>query len=244
MSKRRSVYKIGPDGKTIRRNQGPPPDQQWSWWTVEMLRSPAYRVLSLSAHRVIARIRLELADHGGQDNGKLPVTYRDLRDYGIHLNAISPAIREAAALGWIRITEYGVPSNAEFRRPTKFALTHQPVGTTAPTNDWSRINSLQEAETIAATARKEPARYTRFPKKPKTGLRYGKRISLDTETVSQPADFEIRKPYHCLDTETVSPSISRGGGRGRAGGSSSPESQPGTALLLGLLRPKRGNGAA
>ena len=131
MSKRRSVYKIRPDFKTVRRNQGPPPDQQWSWWTIEMLGSPAYRALSVSAHRVIARIRMEFGNHGGQDNGKLPVTYRDFHAYGIHPNAISPAIREAVALGWIRITEYGVASNAEFRKPTKFALTHQSVGDAA-----------------------------------------------------------------------------------------------------------------
>jgi hypothetical protein len=201
VSKRRSVYKIRPDGKTVRRNQGPPPDQQWSWWTIEMMRSPAYRALSKSADRVIARIRIEFADHGGQDNGKLPVTYGDFRAYGIHSNAIAPAIREAAALGWIRITEFGVPSNAEFRKPTKFALTHMPVDAAAATDDWKRINSLQEAKTIAAAARKEPARYTRFPKKPKTGSRYGKRISQDTESVSL--------------------SIFRGGGRGKGDGQSS-----------------------
>jgi hypothetical protein len=36
---------------------------------IEMLESPAYRVLSLSAHRVITRIEIELAHHGGNDNG-------------------------------------------------------------------------------------------------------------------------------------------------------------------------------
>jgi hypothetical protein len=220
MTKKRSVWKNLPNGKTVRRSQGPPPDQQWSWWTVEMLGSPAYRALSVSAHRVIARIRIEFGNHGGQDNGELPVTHRDFHKYGIHWSAIAPAVREAAALGWIRITEYGVASNAEFRKPTKFALTHQPVGDAAATNDWARIDSLQDAETIAAAARKEPARYPRFPKKPKTGLRSGKRISQDPETGSQPNVFEIRKPDHCLAPETGSLSIFRGKGWGRAGGES------------------------
>jgi hypothetical protein len=39
---------------------------------IEMLRSPAYRALSRAAHQVLARIEIELADHGGMDNGKLP----------------------------------------------------------------------------------------------------------------------------------------------------------------------------
>ena len=80
--KPRSVWKNLANGKTVRRHTIPP-DQQWTWWTIEMIRSPAYRVLSASGHRVIARIRIELGDHGGQDNGRLPVTHRNFHDYGI-----------------------------------------------------------------------------------------------------------------------------------------------------------------
>src|SRR4029450_8804364 len=80
---------------------------------IEMLESPAYRVLSLSAHRVITRIEIELAHHGGNDNGKLPVTKQDFIDYGIHDHAVAPAIREAEALGFIRVTERGRGGNAE-----------------------------------------------------------------------------------------------------------------------------------
>jgi hypothetical protein len=39
---------------------------QWSPRLIEMLRSPAYRVLSRAAHQVIARIEIELGDHGGK----------------------------------------------------------------------------------------------------------------------------------------------------------------------------------
>lgn len=39
---------------------------------IEMLRSPTYRALSRAAHQVLARIEIELADHGGMDNRKLP----------------------------------------------------------------------------------------------------------------------------------------------------------------------------
>jgi hypothetical protein len=59
-----------------------------------MMESPAYRVLSLSARRVLDRIMIELAHHGGNDNGKLPVTYEHFEEYGIHRHAIAPAIRE------------------------------------------------------------------------------------------------------------------------------------------------------
>lgn len=50
-------------------------DGQFQPRLIEMLESPASRVLSLSAHRVLDRIAIELGHHGGNDNGKLP---RDL----------------------------------------------------------------------------------------------------------------------------------------------------------------------
>ena len=45
-------------------------DGQWSPRLIEMLESPAYRALSVSAHRVISRIEIEHAHHGGNDNGR------------------------------------------------------------------------------------------------------------------------------------------------------------------------------
>lgn len=81
-----------------RRNQA---NEQWVSYPIEMLESPAFRALSLSAHMVIARIAIELAHHGGNDNGKLPVTFEQFMEYGIsHRAAIAPAIREAEALTW------------------------------------------------------------------------------------------------------------------------------------------------
>jgi hypothetical protein len=46
---------------------------------VEMLESHAYRALSHAAHRLLARLEIELAHHGGRQNGKLPLTYAQMR---------------------------------------------------------------------------------------------------------------------------------------------------------------------
>jgi hypothetical protein len=78
--------------------------------------SPPYRVLSLSARRVLDRISIELAHHGGNDNGKLPVTYEQFVEYGIDRQAIAPAIRELVALGFIEVTRQGKASASEYRR--------------------------------------------------------------------------------------------------------------------------------
>jgi hypothetical protein len=79
-------------------------DGQFSARTIEMLESPAWRVLSLSAHKVFDRICIELAHHGGNDNGRLPVTYGQFMEYGIDRHAIAPAIRELEALGFVEVT--------------------------------------------------------------------------------------------------------------------------------------------
>jgi hypothetical protein len=49
-------------------------NEQFSARVVSMLESPAYRVLSLSARRILDRLEIELAHHGGNDNGDLVVT--------------------------------------------------------------------------------------------------------------------------------------------------------------------------
>jgi hypothetical protein len=125
---------------------------QFAWRLIEMLRSPAYRVLSRAAHQILARLEIELADHGGKDNGKLPVTYEQFEDYGVHDHAIAPAIRELEALGFIEITEQGVAGNSEFRRPSKYRLTYRHVGRAEPTDEWRRIKE-DDAARVAKRAR-------------------------------------------------------------------------------------------
>ena len=99
----------------------------WTARPVEMLESEAYRVLSLSAHRALSRIEVELAHHGGQDNGKLPVTFADFESYGIRRQSIGPALDELEALGFIKVTERGKSAKAaEYRRHNKFLLMSRP----------------------------------------------------------------------------------------------------------------------
>lgn len=127
---------------------------QFAWHLIEMLESPAYRVLSLSAHRVLARLQVELAHHGGNDNGKLPVTYDQFAEYGIHRHAIGPAVREVVALGFVEITEAGRAGNAAWRRPTCFRLTFRPTAKAESTDEWRKIATIAQAGMIADAARK------------------------------------------------------------------------------------------
>jgi hypothetical protein len=221
MSKGRSKWKNIPEGRTIRRNTIPP-GSQWSWWTIEMIESPAYRALNLSEHRVIARIRIEHAHHGGRDNGKLPVTFRDFQEYGVRWNSIAPAIRAAEALGWIRITQHGVAStDAEFRIPTKFALTHLATDDEAKavTNDWQKIKTIEEAEAIAKKARKDSTPRRRISQSKKTFSHYRNDIQAEYRNDIQKPEILNTETVSLSPVETVSLSIFRGGGGGRGGGS-------------------------
>lgn len=121
---------------------------------IEMLESPAYRVLSKSAHRILARLEIELAHHGGKDNGRLPVTFEDFQNYGIDRHAIAPAIRECEGLGFIAITEHGRAGNAEFRSPNKFRLTYRPTERAEPPDDWRRVKTVEDARNLAYEARR------------------------------------------------------------------------------------------
>src|SRR4051794_14506179 len=121
---------------------------------IEMISSPAFCVLSLSARRVLDRLEVELASHGGTDNGKLPVTFADFHRYGIDYDAIAPAIREVVALGFVEITQVGRAGNAEYRSPNIFRLTYRHTNYDDPTEEWRRVSDGEQAKLIAVAARK------------------------------------------------------------------------------------------
>jgi hypothetical protein len=136
---------------------------QWQSRPIEMLESVAHRVLTLAAHRVIDRIAIELARHGGQENGRLPVTFDNFESFGIDRGSIASAIREAAALGFIEITQKGRPAAGEWRAPNLFRITFQPIlnrnkAVVLPTNDWSQIKTIEDALLIQKAARQASER--------------------------------------------------------------------------------------
>ena len=118
-----------------------------------MLELPAYRVLSLSAHRILSRIEVELAHHAGNDNGQLPCTFDHFVEYGVDRHSIAPAVRELQALGFITV-EPGAAGNAEHRRPNLYGLTYNYFGGILPTDDWKRIKNETDAAQIARRSRR------------------------------------------------------------------------------------------
>jgi hypothetical protein len=151
-------------------------DGQFSAREIEMMESPAFQVLSLSAHRILDRLEIEHAHHGGNDNGALPCTYDDFESYGIHRHSIGPGIREVVALGFVEITDQGRAGNAEWRKPSKFRLTYRYKDRAPPTHEWRRIKTLEEATLVANTARGSK----RFPVAVSAKSQCGKRTTKET----------------------------------------------------------------
>jgi hypothetical protein len=149
-----------------KRNRQTPatPSGQWCGHPREMLESAAFRVLSRAGYQVLSRIELELRYHAGKENGRLPVTFDNFVDYGVHRNSIAPALREVQALGFAEI-QHGRGGNAEYRAPNLFRLTYEPTKKDiAPTNEWKRFAAgadhaadakmMAEAANVAKLARK------------------------------------------------------------------------------------------
>jgi hypothetical protein len=157
-----SIYKA-PGGfinKPLRRRNKI--GEQFAPRTITMLKSPAYCALSLAARRFLDRLEIEHAAHGGRENGKLPLTYEHLMEYGIYRRGIAPAIREAVALGFVEVTQQGRASfTAEYRHPSKYRLTYRPTEDGEQTDEWERIKTLEDAEKIARGARLTPQRAKR-----------------------------------------------------------------------------------
>jgi hypothetical protein len=152
VSGKRGVWKLRPDGKTVRRNSLA---QYFTSRPVELLESPALRVLSQYAHLALLRIELELRRHGGHDNGKLIVTTRQFMEYGIPRRQIPAALRELEALGIVVIL-HGRGGNAEHRKPNRFLLNYLcgAINTRDEiTNTWKRFEAMEQASQIAYSAR-------------------------------------------------------------------------------------------
>jgi hypothetical protein len=139
---------------------------QFSALLIEMLESPARQVLTLTARKILDFLEIELAHHGGNDNGNLIFTYEQLVAFGIDRHSIAPALRELGALGFIRITVHGRGGNAEHRQPNLFLLTYaygRDSKTAPPTHDWRKVKNIEDAKEIQRVARaaKDPAAVAR-----------------------------------------------------------------------------------
>jgi len=123
---------------------------------LEMLQSPAWRLLNRAERRVLERMEIENMRGRGKENGSLICTYDNLVEYGIRRPSIARAIRAVTTAGFIEITQRGWRSAGTNRRPAKYRLTYLPTWDAQrdrwidPTDDWRTSNSTAESFEVAA----------------------------------------------------------------------------------------------
>jgi hypothetical protein len=127
---------------------------QWRAHTIDMIESPAWRALSHVARKCLDRIEIELANHGGRDNGKLPVTYRDFADYGLGKPSIALGLAELIALGFVEMKPGYASSNPEHGRTSCFRVVFKQGRDGPPGEDrWRRFKTGLEAKAAIKKAR-------------------------------------------------------------------------------------------
>ena len=185
---------------------------QFSAYPVDMLASPAWRALSLSARKCLERIAIELANHGGRDNGQLPVTNRNFRAHGIYMDGINPALAELTALGFVEMMPGYACENPAYGRAARFRVLFLNCIGPPPEHRWKQFKTDAEAKAVAkqaraAAMRKRQTKTTRHasPDAPKTGA-----LASDPKTGAL---------SHAPETGALSPSENRSTvyslGRGR-----------------------------
>jgi hypothetical protein len=133
--------------------------ESYIWYRRDMVESPALRVLSRTATLVMHRIEHEHMLHGAAENGKLLVTHEQFEEWGVHCNYVGPAIRELVALGFLQVTVKGHAGAAGKGAANRFRLTYAASKHRVPPSDeWTRIKTLEDAERIAKAARKDKDR--------------------------------------------------------------------------------------
>jgi hypothetical protein len=65
--------------------------------SIALLKSPAYRCMTKSAHLILARVTIELA------NGRNAITHCGFQKFGIARDSVTAAVAEVEALGLIRV---------------------------------------------------------------------------------------------------------------------------------------------
>ena len=114
----------------------------------DMLRSPAFWALSLWGHRILARIEIEHASHGGQGQRQAAGNVSRFRRVCSDRQPARYCTRHprGLALGFIEVTRRGRAGNGEYRTPNLFRLTYLPTSRRAATDEWRAIETVEQAE--------------------------------------------------------------------------------------------------
>jgi hypothetical protein len=124
-----------------RVNLGPTEGIPWTWHTVELLKSAAWRGMGLHTRKLLEFLEVENMSHSGQENGNLVAPYTQLVKWGVARQYIAPAIADAERRGLLRVERGGRKGTTAANEMNRFRLTFLPSRTAGggwqgPTNEW------------------------------------------------------------------------------------------------------------
>jgi hypothetical protein len=128
-------------------------------WISRQFAARPMRVLSLAARRALDRIEIEHTHHCGAENGKLPITYADFERFGLHPNAIAPAIANALRSGSSKRRERATAARRNCEPQASIGSHTVRHGTppreteTGPTNTWRSRRSRRRKSSRGRLAR-------------------------------------------------------------------------------------------
>jgi hypothetical protein len=131
-------------------------DGQFIAYTLEMIESSAWRVLSFQGRKILNRLEIEHCAHGGAENGRLPCRYHDFEKYGCRRKSISRGLTEIEALGFAKTVTFGTRAYGDIPgKASTFVLTYLPTPEGPPTHDWKKLDTLKAAKDAVTAALRE-----------------------------------------------------------------------------------------
>ncbi|MEP3232254.1 MAG: hypothetical protein ABJO30_05455 [Hyphomicrobiales bacterium] len=115
---------------------------------LEMKLSPAWNVKPVPLWRILDRLETEHMRHGGMNNGELFVSYNQFMEAGVSKRRISSMLECGEQLGFIEIVRPIDSWRGDVRAPNRYRLTYLPTRNVKPTDEWKKIQSIEQAQTI------------------------------------------------------------------------------------------------
>lgn len=118
---------------------------------LEMLQSPAWRKAPRPMKALLEELEIEHLRHKGCANGQLARSYTQFIAAGFNRHTVTQMIRTAEALGLIKVNRNSGIGAPDLRDAHLYTLTYLPTGVgrnIAPTDDWKRIKTDDQAQKI------------------------------------------------------------------------------------------------
>lgn len=133
----------------------------WSPRRLELLLSPSWRNAPRAMKALLEELEIEHLRHKGSANGHLFKSYTQFVEAGFNKTTVSNMTKMAEALGLLKINRNSGVGKPDLKDACEYTLTYLPTGiggSVAPTDDWKRIKTDEQALAIVLRQSKEKAK--------------------------------------------------------------------------------------